>query len=106
MPRVMPGHGFVHTSSPTSPGGSGFPSGPYTSIAMPSAGPPSVHGRSGVNGVGDRKHAPTSVPPEILMIGQRPSPRSEEHTSELQSPDHLVCRLLLEKKKHQKRYKQ
>src|SRR5258708_12435637 len=28
------------------------------------------------------------------------NPRSEEHTSELQSPDHLVCRLLLEKKKH------
>src|SRR5207244_11536681 len=27
--------------------------------------------------------------------------RSEEHTSELQSPDHLVCRLLLEKKKQQ-----
>src|SRR5258708_15462807 len=27
--------------------------------------------------------------------------RSEEHTSELQSPDHLVCRLLLEKKKYQ-----
>src|SRR5258708_14834496 len=30
------------------------------------------------------------------------TPRSEEHTSELQSPDHLVCRLLLEKKKHYK----
>src|SRR5258708_29679996 len=29
--------------------------------------------------------------------------RSEEHTSELQSPDHLVCRLLLEKKKDAKR---
>src|SRR5258708_19104664 len=28
-----------------------------------------------------------------------PRRRSEEHTSELQSPDHLVCRLLLEKKK-------
>src|SRR5207244_11354570 len=28
--------------------------------------------------------------------------RSEEHTSELQSPDHLVCRLLLEKKKTNK----
>src|SRR5258708_16633499 len=28
--------------------------------------------------------------------------RSEEHTSELQSPDHLVCRLLLEKKKNRK----
>src|SRR5207244_7765959 len=30
---------------------------------------------------------------------ERRSSRSEEHTSELQSPDHLVCRLLLEKKK-------
>src|SRR5258708_31256237 len=29
-------------------------------------------------------------------------PRSEEHTSELQSPDHLVCRLLLEKKKNKR----
>src|SRR5207244_9533135 len=29
----------------------------------------------------------------------RAAKRSEEHTSELQSPDHLVCRLLLEKKK-------
>src|SRR5947208_2699109 len=28
------------------------------------------------------------------------SDRSEEHTSELQSPDHIVCRLLLEKKKY------
>src|SRR5258708_24793620 len=31
---------------------------------------------------------------------QRAVRRSEEHTSELQSPDHLVCRLLLEKKKN------
>src|SRR5256885_13595679 len=31
-------------------------------------------------------------------------PRSEEHTSELQSPCNLVCRLLLEKKKHSKPY--
>src|SRR5947208_13652124 len=31
-------------------------------------------------------------------------PRSEEHTSELQSPDHLVCRLLLEKKKKKNKY--
>src|SRR4051794_41754784 len=30
------------------------------------------------------------------------APRSEEHTSELQSPVHLVCRLLLEKKKIEK----
>src|SRR5258708_31143043 len=32
---------------------------------------------------------------QIVRLGAR---RSEEHTSELQSPDHLVCRLLLEKK--------
>src|SRR5574344_2834063 len=36
--------------------------------------------------------------------GSTPSEnRSEEHTSELQSPDHLVCRLLLEKKKKQEK---
>src|SRR5207244_5604873 len=35
-----------------------------------------------------------------MTSGQSSFPvRSEEHTSELQSPDHLVCRLLLEKKK-------
>src|SRR5438552_14975984 len=37
---------------------------------------------------------------ELLPIGKA---RSEEHTSELQSPDHLVCRLLLEKKKNNKK---
>src|SRR5207244_12845651 len=35
----------------------------------------------------------------------RGSARSEEHTSELQSPDHLVCRLLLEKKKKKQKTK-
>src|SRR5438552_12858369 len=34
-----------------------------------------------------------------LMHHEALQDRSEEHTSELQSPDHLVCRLLLEKKK-------
>src|SRR5690625_5331992 len=33
------------------------------------------------------------------MVVDLPAPRSEEHTSELQSRGHLVCRLLLEKKK-------
>src|SRR5207244_11463737 len=33
------------------------------------------------------------------LSGPDPRKRSEEHTSELQSPDHIVCRLLLEKKK-------
>src|SRR5258708_31562238 len=35
----------------------------------------------------------------VETIAHRVVLRSEEHTSELQSPDHLVCRLLLEKKK-------
>src|SRR5258708_30983676 len=35
-----------------------------------------------------------------LLSAITPLARSEEHTSELQSPDHLVCRLLLEKKKN------
>src|SRR5438552_4800499 len=56
---------------------------PPASCRHPSAAPPGS------------KHAahmrlPRSAPPQS---------RSEEHTSELQSPDHLVCRLLLEKKK-------
>src|SRR5256885_12161051 len=38
--------------------------------------------------------------PDVLEPGaERPLVRSEEHTSELQSPCNLVCRLLLEKKK-------
>src|SRR5258708_15730644 len=36
---------------------------------------------------------------QIAAVAQQRDQRSEEHTSELQSPDHLVCRLLLEKKK-------
>src|SRR5262245_62428851 len=57
---------------------------------------------------------PTSIPATAPRIGSSPIPagmdvgvdeaRSEEHTSELQSLRHLVCRLLLEKKKQ--RYKQ
>src|SRR5438552_8940342 len=46
-----------------------------------------------------RRHA---VPGRRLRAAAAAHParqRSEEHTSELQSPDHLVCRLLLEKKK-------
>src|SRR5690348_17362487 len=47
-----------------------------------------------------RKRAKSStmkLPPKVTSL---PDGRSEEHTSELQSPVHLVCRLLLEKKKN------
>src|SRR5687768_18198974 len=40
----------------------------------------------------------------IVIEAQAGSVRSEEHTSELQSRLHLVCRLLLEKKKKKKMY--
>src|SRR5258708_29314835 len=48
--------------------------------------------------------SPTSIRPSGTATRINPQRksfvfrRSEEHTSELQSPDHLVCRLLLEKK--------
>src|SRR5690625_3123150 len=46
---------------------------------------------------GERFTAPALVTPEVIRAIDRL--RSEEHTSELQSRGHLVCRLLLEKKK-------
>src|SRR5258708_22076541 len=48
---------------------------------------------------GTQKVPLISVEPIIVAVLMR----SEEHTSELQSPDHLVCRLLLEKKKKNNR---
>src|SRR5256885_4354602 len=39
--------------------------------------------------------------PSAVSFTSGPHCRSEEHTSELQSPCNLVCRLLLEKKKHE-----
>src|SRR5258708_12585760 len=46
-------------------------------------------------------NSPDRLGRESVLRDDRPggTERSEEHTSELQSPDHLVCRLLLEKKK-------
>src|SRR5256885_4791651 len=41
----------------------------------------------------------TDAPRPSAHVRRSPSERSEEHTSELQSPCNLVCRLLLEKKK-------
>src|SRR5258708_27962232 len=50
-----------------------------------------------------RTYNPRDEPPCRFRRSAQAHPidhrRSEEHTSELQSPDHLVCRLLLEKKK-------
>src|SRR5438876_1491193 len=53
-------------------------------------------------GPGARRQVSRAIIPRHAQAGPRPPfgvVRSEEHTSELQSPVHLVCRLLLEKKK-------
>src|SRR5689334_24845066 len=49
---------------------------------------------------GSGKRLPRGTPPRACATAPGPAPawRSEEHTSELQSQFHLVCRLLLEKK--------
>src|SRR5438046_7104282 len=52
---------------------------------------------------GDRpraRHRPRGAADGRAVGGARRADRSEEHTSELQSLTNLVCRLLLEKKKH------
>src|SRR5688500_19561471 len=57
-----------------------------------------------------RRRAPTGAPPPSSSRSRPaarrnpPSSRSEEHTSELQSPCNLVCRLLLEKKKNKQKH--
>src|SRR5947208_11632113 len=66
---------------------------PYTTLFR------SGSGRGSDTGDGDRRARQARARPGGGGRGERVAARSEEHTSELQSPDHLVCRLLLEKKK-------
>src|SRR5207244_12017433 len=58
---------------------------PYTTLFRSAHDPPGPAFRA--------QHPAAAIRPAASLL------RSEEHTSELQSPDHLVCRLLLEKKK-------
>src|SRR5437762_7163086 len=52
-------------------------------------------------GIGRSRRRSRRVPSELSVAGTAVEDlRSEEHTSELQSPMYLVCRLLLEKKKY------
>src|SRR5438552_10620601 len=77
---------------------------PYTTLFR-SSGPPPARGRSctGTRTAPAPRRGNTDPEPGQPGTGSvlplRGAGRSEEHTSELQSPDHLVCRLLLEKKK-------
>src|SRR5258708_39804620 len=74
---------------------------PYTTLFRSSAAVLRAADRDLAAGSGDgaRRGKVESVSRTRCGILHAAPQRSEEHTSELQSPDHLVCRLLLEKKK-------
>src|SRR5207244_7850959 len=56
-----------------------------------------IENRAGALGsLGAQEVARSAPDGYTLIMGTNTTHRSEEHTSELQSPDHLVCRLLLE----------
>src|SRR5258708_9694564 len=66
---------------------------PYTTLFR------SVHAGGNCDCAPGRCHHHSRSQPGRVTGMVNSGSRSEEHTSELQSPDHLVCRLLLEKKK-------
>src|SRR5256885_12277077 len=77
-----------------------------TEVAIPVPGPGEVRVRVRATGVGLTVVIMTANPGLVTSFPRIPGHeiagevRSEEHTSELQSPCNLVCRLLLEKKKY------
>src|SRR5688500_19963777 len=73
---------------------------PYTTLFRSHRASPAAIGTSHRSGARDRS---TETGASQLSACQQA--RSEEHTSELQSPCNLVCRLLLEKKKENKKKK-
>src|SRR3712207_8336905 len=81
---------------------------PYTTLFRSGRAPPArqsacrrgTHRRVGHGiGRGGGKSRPWGTGRAVVGVGEPDPRRSEEHTSELQSRQYLVCRLLLEKKK-------
>src|SRR5438309_4485209 len=72
---------------------------PYTTLFRSSEVPPSSWRSADVSRRRRRAAARSVAPGPTARPGAARAARSEEHTSELQSQFHLVCRLLLEKKK-------
>src|SRR3712207_7811978 len=68
---------------------------PYTTLFRSSDVPPTANSLNLTNVFRPDEPRPC-LPPQVALST---APRSEEHTSELQSRQYLVCRLLLEKKK-------
>src|SRR5205807_3776505 len=85
---------------------------PYTTLFRSNGPSPPLRPTSPASAPG-RRHRPRQCPDRYSRTGPAASHRprcclnrSEEHTSELQSPCNLVCRLLLEKKKYTLPHKQ
>src|SRR5258708_10636328 len=78
---------------------------PYTTLFRSHAGPsPLCAARPAIRpGDTPASRSGSGRLPDVSAPRPARRTRSEEHTSELQSPDHLVCRLLLEKKKNKYR---
>src|SRR5947208_13508285 len=79
---------------------------PYTTLfrsagvaLLTDGGGAAVAARGAGGSVSDNSDRRTFAVAWLALLPASEALRSEEHTSELQSPDHLVCRLLLEKKK-------
>src|SRR2546426_9072617 len=74
---------------------------PYTTLfrSLPRVGLHPPRGRFTPLEAGGRHETRRGPRSYAVLCGGNPAARSEEHTSELQSPCNLVCRLLLEKKK-------
>src|SRR5256885_16745941 len=70
----------------------------FNDTAPPEISPLPLHAALPISWPSRRKRPSFSFPP-VSSAGVPSRTRSEEHTSELQSPCNLVCRLLLEKKK-------
>src|SRR5437764_8467169 len=71
---------------------------PYTTLFRSEAGRAEVNRQLLALVVDARPQERRDLAHDLAQV-RRPAVRSEEHTSELQSPMYLVCRLLLEKKK-------
>src|SRR2546426_4139430 len=72
---------------------------PYTTLFRSRSGAGAIETVPGSSRPAHKEHPAASHRARPPQVRASRTPRSEEHTSELQSPCNLVCRLLLEKKK-------
>src|SRR2546426_2174167 len=75
---------------------------PYTTLFRSASAPARSAKRQRARRSLGKRGPPNPIPASRKREPMRGSIRSEEHTSELQSPCNLVCRLLLEKKKNER----